>query len=190
VVNLGEAFCYTELKIQNAKFKISITAVTLFLYQIFFMNYFLPLHNILRWAVLLFALWTLFSALSGVISKRNYTSADNKGSLFFMISCDIQLLVGLILYFNGVWFESLKADPKAIMGNAGTRFFAMEHAVMMIIAWLLVHVGRSMVKRTGIDAQKHKRGLIYFGIAILIILAMVPWPFRDIAIARPWFRPF
>jgi hypothetical protein len=154
------------------------------------MSYILPLHNILRWAVLLFAVWTLFSALSGVIGKRNYTSGDNKGSLFFMISCDIQLLVGLILYFNGAWFESLKANTKAVMSNAGPRFFAMEHVLMMIIAWLLVHIGRSMVKRTAIDAQKHKRSLIYFGIAIIIILAMVPWPFRDVAIARPWFRQF
>ena len=156
------------------------------------MNYILPLHNILRWAVLLFAVWTLLSALSGVIGKRNYTAGDNKGSLFFMISCDIQLLIGLILYFNGVWFDSLKDHTKEVMKNENgfSRFFSMEHAVMMIIAWLLVHLGRSMVKRTNIDAQKHKRGLIYFGIAILIILAMVPWPFRDIAIARPWFRQF
>ena len=109
-----------------------------------------------------------------------------------MISCDIQLLVGLVLYFNGVWFESLKDHTKEVMKNENgfSRFFSMEHALMMIIAWLLVHMGRSMVKRTSIDAQKHKRGLIYFGIAIIIILAMVPWPFRDIAVARPWFRPF
>ncbi len=108
-----------------------------------------------------------------------------------MICCDIQLLVGLVLYFNGVWFESLKDHTKEVMKNENgfSRFFSMEHALMMIIAWLLVHLGRSMVKRTAIDAQKHKRGLIYFGIAIIIILAMVPWPFREI-IGRPWYRPF
>jgi len=140
---------------------------------------------------MLFALWTLFSALSGVLSKRNYTGSDNKASLFFMISCDLQLLIGLILYFNGVWFESLKDHAKEVMKNENgfSRFFSMEHAVMMIIAWLLVHMGRSMVKRTSIDTVKHKRSLIYFGIAILIILLMIPWPFRT-EIARPWFRAF
>ncbi len=155
------------------------------------MNYSLIIHNILRWAVLLFGLWTLINALTGVMSKRNYTGGDNKASLFFMISCDIQLLLGLFLYFNGAWFESLKDHTKEVMKNENgfSRFFSMEHAVMMIIAWLLVHIGRSMVKRTDIDAQKHKRGLIYFGIAIIIILAMIPWPFRA-DIARPWFRQF
>ena len=154
------------------------------------MNYILPVHNILRWAVLLFGVWTLFNALTGVIGKRNYTATDNKANLFFMISCDIQLLVGLILYFNGAWFELLKTSAKAVMQNAVPRFFAVEHALMMIIAWLLVHVGRSMVKRSDSDAQKHKRSLIYFGLAIVIILAMIPWPFRQPGIARQWFPQF
>ena len=155
------------------------------------MNYILPLHNILRWAVLLFGLWTLLNAITGVAGKRNYTATDNRANLFFMISCDIQLLIGLILYFNGAWFESLKDHTKEVMKNENgfSRFFSMEHAVMMIIAWLLVHVGRSMVKRSDIDAQKHKRSLIYFGIALVIILAMIPWPFRT-EVARPLLRSF
>lgn len=139
---------------------------------------------------MLFGVWTLFNALTGVIGKRNYTATDNKANLFFMISCDIQLLVGLILYFNGAWFELLKTSAKAVMQNAVPRFFAVEHALMMIIAWLLVHVGRSMVKRSDSDAQKHKRSLIYFGLAIVIILAMIPWPFRQPGIARQWFPQF
>ena len=76
------------------------------------------------------------------------------------------------------------------MKNGAMRFFAMEHALMMIIAWLLVHVGRSMVKRADTDAQKHKRSLIFYGIALLIILAMIPWPFRQAGIGRQWFPQF
>jgi hypothetical protein len=154
------------------------------------MNYFLPIHNILRWAVLLFGLWAVVKALSGVFSKRNYNGSDNKVSLFFMISCDIQLLFGLILYFNGEWFGQLKSATKEVMKNNVLRYFAVEHALMMIIAWLLVHIGRSMVKRSDIDAQKHKRSLIYFGIAIIIILLMIPWPFKQPGIARQLFPQF
>lgn len=154
------------------------------------MNYFLPIHNILRWAVLLFGLWAVLKALTGVFSKRNYTSSDNKVGLFFMISCDIQLLIGLILYFNGMWFDKIKAGMGAVMKNPFERYFAVEHALMMIIAWLLVHIGRSMVKRSDTDAQKHKRSLIYFGLAIVIILLMIPWPFKQPGIARQLFPQF
>ncbi|MGF2412483.1 hypothetical protein [Ferruginibacter sp.] len=153
------------------------------------MNYFLIIHNILRWAVLLFGVWALINALTGVFSKRNYTGSDNKTGLFFMISCDIQLLLGLILYFNGAWFDKIKAGMGVVMKNPYDRFFAVEHALMMIIAWLLVHIGRSMVKRSDIDTQKHKRSLIYFGIALVLILAMIPWPFRA-GIGRQWFPQF
>ena len=154
------------------------------------MNYTLVIHNILRWAVLLFGVWAVVAALFAVISKRGYTSSDNKTSLFFMISCDVQLLLGLILYFTGMWFESVKSNMGAVMKNSAERFFAVEHALLMIIAWLLVHVGRSMVKRADTDAKKHKRTLIYFGIALIIILAMIPWPFRQPGIARQLFPQF
>ena len=60
---------------------------------------------------------------------------------------------------------------------------------MMLIAWILVHIGRSSVKKATTDAAKHKRMLAFFGIALLLILASIPWPFRDV-IAKPWFRWF
>lgn len=154
------------------------------------MNYTLVIHSILRWAVLLFGVWAVFAALSAVMSKRNYNSGDNKVGLFFMISCDIQLLLGLILYFSGMWFDKVKADMGGVMKDSAERFFAVEHALMMIIAWLLVHVGRTSVKRAATDAQKHKRTLIYFGIALVLILAMIPWPFRQPGIARAFFPNF
>jgi hypothetical protein len=154
------------------------------------MNYTLVIHNILRWAVLLFGVWAVITALGAVISKRDYKNSDNKSSLFFMISCDIQLLLGLILYFTGMWFEKVKTGMGAVMKDPAERFFAVEHALMMIIAWLLVHIGRSMVKRADTDVQKHKRTLVYFGIALIIILVMIPWPFRPPGIARQFFPQF
>ncbi|MEQ1553742.1 MAG: hypothetical protein ABL929_06170 [Ferruginibacter sp.] len=148
------------------------------------MNHTLITHNILRWAVLLFGLWSLANAITGVVKKRNFTNADNKINLFFMIACDIQLLLGLILYFNGTWFSNLTQNGATVMKDAVQRYFSVEHAMMMFIAWVLVHVGKTMVKKSNTDVQKHKRSLIYFGLAILIILAMIPWPYKQIGIAR------
>lgn len=154
------------------------------------MNYVLITHNLLRWGVLIFGLWTVVNALSGVFSKRKYSASDNRSNLLFMVFCDIQLLIGLILYFNGIWFTMLKTDAKEVMKNSVLRFFAIEHVLMMIIAWLLVHVGRSMIKRSNTDAQKHKRMLLFFGLAFLLIIAMIPWPFRSTGIGRALFPQF
>jgi hypothetical protein len=149
----------------------------------------LVLHNIMRWAVLLFGIWTVVNALSGVMSKRTYSGNDNRSNLFFMISCDIQLLIGLSLYFSNSWFDKVKEGMGVVMKNGYDRFFAVEHAAMMILAWILVHVGRTSVKKASTDASKHKKMLLFFGLALLLILASIPWPFRT-EIARPLYRGF
>ncbi len=149
----------------------------------------LVLHNLLRWLVLLFGLWTLINAITGLSAKRAYTTSDNRSNLLFMIFCDIQLLLGLILYFNNQWFGKLTDNMKAAMQDAATRFFSLEHGLMMIIAWVLVHIGRSAVKRATTDRSKHKKMLIFFGLALFLILASIPWSFRQ-EIARPLFRGF
>lgn len=148
----------------------------------------LILHNLIRWAVLLFGILTLVNALSGYFKKRLFTNSDDKSNLFFMISCDIQLLLGLILYFSNGWFDRLK-DLENNMKDPGSRFFTMEHLTMMLLAWVLVHIGRVKVKKAVTDSAKHKKMLIFFGLAIVLILASIPWPFRE-AIARPLFRWF
>ena len=76
-----------------------------------------------------------------------------------------------------------------VMKNSYDRFFTVEHTTMMILAWILVHVGRTSVKRASTDAAKHRKMLLFFGLALLLILAAIPWPFRT-EIARPLFRWF
>ena len=153
------------------------------------MQVILVLHNILRWAILVFGLWTVLNALTGVLGKRPFNANDNRSNLFFMISCDIQLLLGLILYFSNSWFDTLKSGMPQAMKVPLLRFFTIEHSLMMIIAWILVHVGRTSVKRAATDAAKHRKMLLYFGLALLLILAAIPWPFRT-EIAKPLFRWF
>ena len=148
----------------------------------------LVLHNLVRWLILLFAFWTLISAISGLATKREYTSGDGRSNFFFMLGMDIQLLIGLILYFSGVWFDRLKHIGES-MKDPMVRFFTMEHGVIMIIAWILVHAGRISVKKAPTPQAKYKKTLLFFGIALLLILIAMPWPFRE-AVARPWFRGF
>ncbi len=142
----------------------------------------LVLHNLLRWAIVVFGIWSLINALTGIFGKRIYTAGDNRSNLLFMIFCDVQLLIGLILYFANSWYAQLKN-----MHDSYSRFFSMEHLTMMLLAWVLVHIGRAKVKKATTDAAKHKTALLFFGTAIFLILIAIPWPFREI-VGRPWFR--
>lgn len=149
----------------------------------------LVLHSLVRWLILIFGLWAVLNAITGLTAKRVYSVKDNRSNLLFMIFFDIQLLLGLILYFVNPWFKQLTTNTKLVMKDSALRFFTVEHTLLMVIALILVHIGRSSVKRAGTDRQKHKKALIYFGIAFLLILIAIPWPFRA-DIGRPLFLSF
>jgi hypothetical protein len=142
------------------------------------------LHNLDRWAIMFFGIWSLVNALAGIYGEKAYTATDNKSNIFFLISCDIQLATGLILYFVNGWPSQLK-----FMSDTYSRFYAMEHPAMMLIALVLVHIGRAKVKKAVTDEAKHKKSLLFFGLAILLIIVAIPWPFRPV-IGQPWFRAF
>ncbi|MEZ2445004.1 hypothetical protein AB6805_24925 [Chitinophaga sp. RCC_12] len=143
-------------------------------------------HSFLRWAILLAGFWAVIRSLKGVTGKTPFTAADSKAGLFFMIFCDLQLVVGLILFFMSDTVHTGLANMGAAMKNPALRFFTVEHGVMAIIAIALVHIGKSKIKKAATDAQKHKLGLIFFGLAFIVILALIPWPFRE-ALGKAWF---
>ena len=146
-------------------------------------NAFLTTHSYLRWIVLILAAVTVIKYLVGKFGNKSFTSADNKISLFYSIAMDIQLIVGLGLYlFLSPITNSFHIDMK----DTFSRFWGMEHMVMMILAIALVHIGRVMVKGAKTDASKFNKGTIYFLLSLLVMLAAIPWPVRVI-IGRPWF---
>jgi hypothetical protein len=140
----------------------------------------LTIHSYLRWAITLLAIYVIVKAILGIVNKSEFTNGDSKTGLFFMISCDIQLLIGLLLYF---WYSPITTSAFASFGAAmkdkELRFWAVEHIVGMLIAWLLVHIGRAKSKK-GDDLAKHKSSLIYYGLAIVIIMASIPWGTRNL----------
>lgn len=106
-----------------------------------------------------------------------------------MIFMDIQFLVGIIMYFTEGWAKNWAGGQlKEVMANPAARFFTVEHALMMIIAWIIVHIGRSVVKKGKTDRDKHSKSLVYFGIAFILIILAIPWPFRTGLGMHPWFR--
>lgn len=145
----------------------------------------LAVHNVLRWLVLLAMLWALLRAFRGWAGARQYTLPDKSAALFAMIAVDIQLLAGLTLYFVSPNVKSAMQDFGAAMKHKELRYFAVEHALMMLIAIACVHVGKVRARKATADATRHRRILLWFGIALVLMALRTPWPFMSVA--RPWF---
>lgn len=145
-------------------------------------------HNLFRWIVLILALLTIIKSFSGMRSNKAFGVGDRKLPLFFMIAMDIQLLLGLVLYFTSPLgfqnFQNIGAGN--VMANTAFRFSALEHPVGMIIAIVLAHVAFRFTKQTLDDRTKFKKIFIYSLLSLIVMLATIPWPFRE-AIARPLF---
>ena len=129
------------------------------------------MHSALRWVVLALLVVTLVKAWQN--RQSSFTAGQAKLGLFTMISMHIQLLLGLALYMMKGW-ASMLGQP-GVMESTVMRFFTVEHLVGMLLAILFGTLGHSLTKRAASDDMKHKRQLRYFGIALLLIVASVPW---------------
>ena len=134
-------------------------------------------HSGLRWLVLLFLLLAIISAYrawkgGGSLSKM---------PLFALIATHTQLLIGLVLYFISPYVSF----GEGFMKQAVTRFYSVEHIVLMLIAIVLITVGYSKAKRKATEEAKGKTTFTFYLIALILILLAIPWPFRGLGAG--WF---
>ena len=146
------------------------------------------LHSLLRWVILVLLIVAIYKSYTGMKGGKPFTAGDKKVGLFLMISAHTTLLIGLYQWIVGPWglknIENMGFG--AVMKDNVARFYAVEHLTGMLIAIVLITIGRGVSKKSLPDAVKHKKTFWFFLIALVIILASIPWPFRA-GIARPWF---
>lgn len=146
----------------------------------------LVLHSWDRWIMVVLLLATLVLALKNR-PRGEWTPGQDRLSLFLTISADLQLLLGILLYgIVGPWLSMLMKNPGAAMGDRVARYWVVEHVFGMIIVIVLIHIGRAKIKRAESPQRRNHHALIFFGIALLIMLLSMPWPFMPYA--RPLFH--
>lgn len=136
----------------------------------------LHIHSVLRWIILFVSIIVLIKYYLGWFGSKNWAKLDNTLGIVFTTVFDMQLLVGLILYFFVSPFtQAAFSDFGSAMKNPELRFYAVEHLSLMLIALVLVHVGRAKSKKAKADKLKFRIATIYFSIAMLLVLAGIPW---------------
>ena len=136
----------------------------------------LAVHNIMRWIVIVLAIIALVRAYWGWFGKREWSLTDRKVGMYFSISMDVQLLLGLILYFGlSPITRAAIQNIGAAMAEAGLRFFALEHLFVMLLAVIVVHIGTALSRKADDSMAKHRRAAIWFTLAVLLILVGMPW---------------
>ena len=134
----------------------------------------LHLHNLLRWVILILLLISMVQAFQK-------SEGLKKTSLFLLISAHITLLIGLYQWaVGGLGWALFEANGGAVMKDSTMRFWAVEHPITMIAGIVCITIARGKAKKSNFKAAS-----ILYVIALVLILAAVPWPFREVG--RAWF---
>ena len=96
-----------------------------------------------------------------------------------MIAVDIQFVVGAILYFYFIAGQTNFKIGKLTDQLSAPMFrtIALDHAVGMLIALILIHIGYSKAKNAKSVLDAGRKQFVWMLIALIIILISIPWPF-------------
>lgn len=132
-------------------------------------------HNIVRWLVILAALYVLARAFLGWVGKRTWGKADDQAGLIFSIVFDVQVLVGLIIAI-------LSPNVRVALANLGNamqvpelRLIVLEHIPFMIVAVAIIHFVRARVDKVDSAVAKHRLAAIGYTLAMALTVFAIPW---------------
>ena len=132
-------------------------------------------HSILAYAALGLLLLASINAIFGLTSKKLFTDKDLRLSLFTLIICHIQLLVGLILYFVSPKLQAWSDIGMKVMSDNDLRPILVEHPLTNIIALVLITIGWSKHKKEESNNGKFKKIAVFYTIGLILLLSMIPW---------------
>ena len=144
-------------------------------------------HSWLRWVVLAAALVAIIRSVPGWSGRRPWTPADDRAGRIFTGALDLQVVIGLLLYFVfSPLMATIRQQAGEAMGNDAMRYGLVEHPFGVIVAVVLSHIGRVRIRKAADAARKHRLAVIFFGLALLALAVSLPWP--GTATGRPLWR--
>jgi hypothetical protein len=146
----------------------------------------LALHSWIRWIALIAGVGATIMTMRDSSGGAGASRIDRWGFVL-VTALDVQLLLGLLLYLvvspNMV---EIRANFGAAMKDPVARFWAVEHITSMLVAVILVHVGRVLGRKATSPDSKRMKLFVCFGIATVLMLLSIPWP--GLRAGRPLFR--
>ncbi|WP_240432977.1 hypothetical protein [Taibaiella koreensis] len=144
-------------------------------------------HSIVRWLVLAALLYGVFRAGTGYVSGRPFTRTDNAVRHWTATIAHVQLLIGMLLYWRSPVIHYFWKHFDTAREDNDTMFFGTIHVLMMLTAIVIVTIGSALAKRRTEARAQFRTMLIWFSLALLLILLAIPWPFSPLA-HRPYIR--
>lgn len=132
-------------------------------------------HHYISFIALLALVLATVNGVIGNSSEKIFDEKDRKINLFALISCHVMLLLGIVLLFISPNAQQVFADMKGSMKDAVLRKSIIEHPLTNVIAVILATIGNAKSKRALGHGSKYKASMMYFGLALVLILSRLPY---------------
>lgn len=134
-------------------------------------------HSGLRWVVFFALIYAIYQSFMGRRNGRRFQDSKVLGTIT-VASIHLQALIGLALYFQSPWYQAFKEQGAELFSHSVSRFYILEHPIMMLLAVLVVTIGNAKAKKANSDAAAFQKRFVWFTVALVLILVAIPWPFR------------
>ncbi|MBX3102705.1 MAG: hypothetical protein KF690_09370 [Bacteroidetes bacterium] len=151
--------------------------------------YFLQIHSLLRWGVLLSLVFAVCWAYRGLWKDRKFTAFSNRVRHWTATLAHVQLVVGFTLYFESPTVRYFWGHLREAVQDTEMLFFGGIHMLLMFVSVTCISLGSAFAKRQATDRSRYKTLLIWYAIGLLLLLIAIPWPFSPLA-GRPYVRLF
>ncbi len=125
-------------------------------------------HSVVRWGVLLAAVWAAMAARSGLRDGRAWTRKARVPGVVLAALVDVQLLLGLAMW---LWLS-----PHAITAGGRSHYWTYAHPLAGILVVALVHVGSVKARRMLDDASRWRTASRFYLAALVLTVLAIPWP--------------
>ncbi len=136
-------------------------------------------HSGWRYIILIVLILAIVFGYQTSKGKKPFLGGTQKAGFFTMLAVDIQFVVGAILYFFFIAGQTNFKIGKLTdqLGSPMFRTIALDHAVLMFIALIFIHIGYSKAKKARNVVDAGKKQFVWMLIALILILIGIPWPF-------------
>ncbi len=136
------------------------------------------IHSWGRWLVLGAMILLLVQSFRGWLSGGETDRKFHLTRLITMIFYDLQVLIGLYLYFISPNVKAaFESGMKLTMSDTQLRYVAVEHIFAMVVGLLILHAGNVLVKKAPDARTAFKRMAITMSVVFLLVMVSIPWPF-------------
>jgi hypothetical protein len=130
------------------------------------------LHNLLPYLLIPVLILVVIKSFLAAFLGKDVCLKKGKLLSISMILAHLQLVFGILVFSKFAFSNPAWA---VIMKNAESRETFVEHPFMMLVAIILISVGKVKAKKTEDNTKSAKTTFTYFFIALLLILLSTPF---------------